>query len=189
LHNLAMNHSPAQFQRSAPTLETERLVLRAFRHDDLDAHAATLADPEVMLHLGGEPTSREDSWRKLMMAVGQWPLLGYGYWAVETKADGRMVGQAGLCDFERGLTPDISGLPEMGWIFDRSVHGQGIAGEACRAVLDWAGVALAASPIWSIISPDNLPSITLAKRLGFEQVTVSEYHGEPIVILQRPARG
>ena len=46
--------------RSAPTLETERLRLRAFRRDDLDAHAATLADPEVMRHLGGAPTSRED---------------------------------------------------------------------------------------------------------------------------------
>ena len=174
--------------RSAPTLETERLRLRAFRREDLDAHAATLGDVEVMRHLGGAPTSREDSWRKLMMAVGQWPLLGFGYWAVETKHDGRMVGQAGLCDFERGLTPDISGFPEMGWIFDRSVHGQGIAGEACRAVLDWAESALAPGPIWSIISPDNLPSIKLAERLGFEQVTISDYHAEPIVILKRAAR-
>jgi RimJ/RimL family protein N-acetyltransferase len=174
--------------RSAPTLETERLVLRAFRQADLDAHAATLADPEVMRHLGGEPTSRENAWRKLMMAVGQWPLLGIGYWAIETKADGRLVGQAGLCDFERGLTPDISGLPEMGWIFDRSVHGLGIAGEACRAVLDWADRTLTPSPILSIISPDNLPSIKLAERLGFEQQTVSDYHGEPIAVFQRPAQ-
>jgi RimJ/RimL family protein N-acetyltransferase len=188
LLNLTMDHSPAQFQRLAPTLETERLVLRAFRRDDLDAHAATLSDSEVMRHLGGEPTSRENAWRKLMMAVGQWPLLGYGYWAVETKADGRLVGQAGLCDFERGLTPDIGGLPEMGWIFDRSVHGQGIAGEACRAVLDWAESALVPSPIWSIISPDNLPSIKLAERLGFERTAVCDYHGEPIVIFQRPVR-
>ena len=186
LFALAMSLLPTQFQRSAPTLETERLVLRGFYRDDLDAHAATLSDPEVMRHLGGTPTSREDSWRKLMMAVGQWPLLGFGYWAVESKADGRMIGQAGLCDFERGLTPDMSGLPEMGWIFDRSVHGRGIAGEACRAVLDWAGRALAPSPIWSIISPDNLPSLKLAERLGFEHVTLSEYHGEAIAILKRP---
>ena len=184
-----MNFSPAPHTRSAPTLETERLVLRDFRREDLDAQATTLADPEVMRHLGGAPTSREDSWRKLMMAVGQWPLLGFGYWAVETKADGRMVGQAGLCDFERGLVPDMGGAPEMGWIFDRSVHGQGIAGEACRAVLDWADRSLSPGPIWSIISPDNLPSIRLAERLGFERSALSDYHGEPIVILQRPARG
>ena len=174
--------------RSAPTLETERLRLRAFRRDDLDAHAATLADPEVMRHLGGSPTSREDAWRKLMMAAGQWPVLGYGYWAVETKADGRLVGQAGLCDFERGLTPDLGGLPEMGWIFDPSVHGQGIAGEACRAVIDWAERSLGRTPIWSIISPDNLPSMKLAERLGFAPVALTDYHDEPIVVLQRPAQ-
>lgn len=31
-----------------PTLTTERLILRAFRDDDLDAYAETCADPEVM---------------------------------------------------------------------------------------------------------------------------------------------
>jgi RimJ/RimL family protein N-acetyltransferase len=182
-----MTNSSDTALRSAPTLETERLVLRAFRREDLDEHAATLADPEVMRHLGGSPTSREDAWRKLMMAAGQWSVLGYGYWAVETKADRRMVGQVGLCDFERGLTPDLGGLPEMGWIFDRSVHGKGIAGEACRAVLDWAARTLPPGPIWSIISPDNLPSIKLAERLGFEHVAVTDYHDEPIVVMQRPA--
>jgi alkanesulfonate monooxygenase SsuD/methylene tetrahydromethanopterin reductase-like flavin-dependent oxidoreductase (luciferase family) len=33
-----------------------------------------------------------------------------------------------------------------------------------------------------------LPSIKLAERLGFERVTVSDYHGEPIAVFQRPAQ-
>jgi len=183
-----MTNSLGTITRSAPTLETEHLVLRAFRRDDLDAHAATLGDPAIMRYLGGKPTSREDSWRKLMMAVGQWPLLGFGFWAVETKADGRMVGQAGLCDFERGLEPDISGAPEMGWIFDRSVHGQGFAAEACRAVIEWADRELAPELIWAIISPDNAASLKLAERLGFERVGDNVYHGDPIAIFKRAAR-
>ena len=61
---------------SAPTLETERLILRGVRRDDLDAYAATMADPAVYEQLTGKPFSREDSWRRLMMAVGQWPMLG-----------------------------------------------------------------------------------------------------------------
>ena len=121
-----------------------------------------------------------------MMAAGQWPILGFGYWAVETKADGRLVGQAGLCDFERGLTPDLGGLPEMGWIFDPSVHGQGIAGEACRAVIDWAERCLANPDLVDHLAR-QLPSMKLAERLGFAPVAVSDYHGEPIVVLQRPA--
>ena len=64
--------------RSAPSLETERVRLRAFRRDDLDLLADILGDSTVALYLGGVPATREDSWRKLMMAVGQWELLGFG---------------------------------------------------------------------------------------------------------------
>ena len=35
-----------------PTVETERLVLREFRSDDLDAFAAMSADAEVMRYIG-----------------------------------------------------------------------------------------------------------------------------------------
>ena len=58
----------------------------------------------------------------------------------------------------------------MGWIFatDQST-GRGIAGEACRAVLDWADAHLQPTPIWAIISPANAPSFKLAERLGFER--------------------
>ena len=35
-----------------PVVETERLVLRGFRGDDLDAFAAMSADPEVMRYVG-----------------------------------------------------------------------------------------------------------------------------------------
>ena len=163
-------------------------MLRAFRRDDLESLAATLGDAEVMRQLGGEPTSREDAWRKLMMSVGQWPLLGFGYWAVESRVDGHLVGQAGLCDFERGIEPGMAGLPEMGWIFDRAVHGQGLAQEACRAVLDWADANLQPTPIWAIISPGNAPSFKLAERLGFERLADSVYHDEPIAVLRRAPR-
>jgi RimJ/RimL family protein N-acetyltransferase len=35
-----------------PTLTTDRLRLRAFRADDLDAYAAMRANPEVIRYLG-----------------------------------------------------------------------------------------------------------------------------------------
>ena len=35
-----------------PTLTTDRLTLRPFRDDDLDAYAEMCADPEVMRYLG-----------------------------------------------------------------------------------------------------------------------------------------
>ena len=77
--------------------------------------------------------------------------------------------------------------PDMGWIFSREVHGQGMAGESCRAVLDWADASLQPTPIWAIIAPENVASLNLAARLGFERVSETGYHDEPTVVLKRPA--
>lgn len=172
---------------SAPTIETERLVLRSFRREDLDDFSATMADPEIVRHLAIEPLSREDALRRIFLAAGQWPIIGMGMWAVELKADGRMVGHLGFFDMERDMEPSLVGLPEMGWIFDRSVHGQGIALEACRAALDWAERQFGSVEIPAIISIDNQPSMKLAGKLGFVREPDGVYKGEPIAVFRRPA--
>ncbi len=173
--------------RSAPRLETERLILREFRKDDLDAFAATMGDPEVVRHLAIEPLSREDALRRIFLAAGQWPILGMGMWAAELKADGRMVGHVGFFDMERDMTPSLVGLPEMGWIFDPSVHGQGIANEACAAALQWADREFGPVSIPAIISIDNIPSMKLAEKLGFIREPDGVYKNEPIAVFRRPA--
>lgn len=174
--------------REAPRIETERLILREFRTGDLDAHAATLGDPEVMRHIGGSPVNREDSWRRLLMGVGMWSLMGMGPWAVERKSDGRMVGHCGFFQFNRDMTPQFLGEPEMGWILDRSVHGQGIAFEACRAALEWAEREIGAESYPAIIDIENAPSMRLAERLGFVRQPDAIYRDAPIAFYRRPGR-
>lgn len=178
-----------QQHHSAPRLETERLILREFRKADLDDFASTMAEREVVRHLAIEPLSREDSLRRIFLAAGQWPIIGMGMWAVELKADGRMVGHLGFFDMEREMEPSLIGLPEMGWIFDPSVHGQGIALEACRAALDWADRELGPVDIPAIISTDNVPSMKLAEKLGFVREPDGFYKGEAIAIFRRAAKG
>ena len=56
-----------------PTLTTDRLLLRAFRADDLDAFAAMRANPEVVRYLGtGRPSTPVDVWRMMAEFLGQW---------------------------------------------------------------------------------------------------------------------
>ena len=181
-----MKLSPEPSLRSAPTLETDRLVLRRFEAADFDAHHAIMIEPEVHRHLG-PPLSREDLWRRTIGGVGMWTVLGFGGWMVVRKSDGTLIGNTGFFDARRDLVPDFGGAPEMGWIFAREVHGQGIAGEACRAVLDWADANLQTT-IWAIISPGNEPSFNLAARLGFERLDDSVYNDEPIAVLRRAPR-
>ena len=141
-----------------------------------------------MRHIGGKPMNREDSWRRLLGGIGMWSLAGMGPWAVELKSDGRMVGHCGFFQFERDMTPSVIGEPEMGWIFDRSVHGQGIAYEACSAALDWAERELGAESYPAIIDLENVASMRLAERLGFVRQGDAVYRDAPIAFFRRPGR-
>lgn len=172
---------------SAPTLETERLRLRAWRKDDREKYFSILQEPAVFRHFGPEPMGMEECWRRLMAAAGGWQLNGFGGWAVERKDDGKLLGMTALFTAWRGLDPEFGQDPEMGWIFATETHGKGLAGEACRAVLDWAETNLHSTPIWAIIAPENEPSLRLAAKLGFERLHETLYHNDPTVVLKRPA--
>jgi RimJ/RimL family protein N-acetyltransferase len=169
----------------APVVETARLRLRPFRHEDIATHARIMGDPEVVRHLGGTPLTREEAWRRMLCSPGLWTVLGYGYWAVERKAEGDYVGQVGFADFKRDMEPSIEGLPEMGWIFAPWAQGQGLAGEAVAAALEWADEVLDAPDIPAIISAENAPSIRLAEKAGFAERSEALYRGEPILLFRR----
>ena len=175
--------------RQAPVIETERLRLRPWRKEDFRPYHALLQHPDVHRHFGPEPMGEEEAWRRLAAAVGMWDLIGFGGWAVIRMSDERLVGMLSLFNAWRALEPVFGEEPEMGWIFAHDVHGQGMAGEACRAVLEWAESNLDPTPIWAIIAPANEPSLKLAAKLGFERVDETSYHDDPTVVLKRAAWG
>jgi RimJ/RimL family protein N-acetyltransferase len=172
--------------REAPLIETERLRLRAFVATDLDALAAIWADERVVRFLGGQKLSREDTWRRSLAACGQWPITGFGYWVAELKSSREVVGLLGFADFKRDMQPSIEGEAELGYVFAPAVHGSGIASEACSAALAWADANLDAQSYPAIISPENVASIRLAERLGFERAPDAVYRGETIALFRRP---
>ena len=169
----------------APRLETERLVLRAFRAEDLEPLSAIWSDPQVTRFIGGKPLSREDTWRRSLAACGQWPYTGFGYWIAELKESGEVVGQVGFADFKRDMEPSLVGEPELGYVFAPTVHGKGIAFEGCKAALDWADSTLDAPSYPAIIGTENVASIRLAEKLGFVREPDGTYRGEPIALFRR----
>ena len=143
------------------TLETERLLLRAFRAEDFEPYAAICADPEVMRYLGeGRPLSRSDAWRQMAMILGHWRLRGYGLWAVEERATGALVGRLGF--FQPEGWPGF----ELGWMLRRASWGKGYATEGARRALAHAFANLGRDRVISLIRPDNRPSVRVAERLG-----------------------
>ena len=172
--------------QQAPVLETERLRLRGWRKDDFRPYHALLQHPEVHRHFGPEPMGQEECWRRLVASVGSWQVNGFGTWAVERKSDLKLIGNTGIFTAWRELEPEFGEEPEMGWIFAQEVHGQGMAGEACNAVIGWIEANLDPTPVWAIIAPENAASLRLAERLGFERLHETDYHGDPTIVLRRP---
>lgn len=143
---------------TAPTLLTERLILRPLRVEDFEPFAAIFASPRSK-YMGG-PKSRVDAWHMFGADAGQWPLMGFGPWIIERREDKVSVGEVGL-NF-----PDHFPERELGWLLWDGFEGHGYALEAARKARQFAFEELGWETLVSYISPDNAGSIRLAERLG-----------------------
>jgi RimJ/RimL family protein N-acetyltransferase len=157
-----------------PSLRTDRLILRAFRADDLDSFAAMHANPQVMRHLGpGVTRSREETWDAMARMLGQWPLRGYGMFAVEEASTGRFAGRAGL------LHPAHWPEAELAFGLDSPFWGQGLATEAARALHRWAFHERQLPALVSYIRPANTASINVVRKLGASRIALLDLFGGP----------
>ncbi len=170
---------------TAPTLTTDRLILRAHELRDFDAALAMTSDERVHRFIGRAPQDRTQAWEKFLRGPAFWALFGYGLWTVEERVTGAYVGQVGFGQFERAIDPSLPGFPEGAWVLGAAHHGKGYGREALTAALGWADTELRTA-ICCIIAPENMASLRLAKSTGFEELRRSEFHGEPTCVLVRP---
>jgi RimJ/RimL family protein N-acetyltransferase len=174
---------------SCPTLTTDRLALRAHGLTDFEDSLALWSDPEVVRFIGGKTATAEEVWARLLRYRGHWALLGYGFWTIHETATGLFVGEAGLADFRRAMTPTLGPYPEAGWVLSPRVHGRGYANEAMSAILAWADRVLRAPRTTCIIDPSNAPSLKLAAKLGYQPFGRGVYRGDEVIMLERERPG
>ncbi len=165
----------------APTVETERLRLRAHTATDFEASLPMWNDPIVTRFIGGRPYTAEEVWQRLQRYAGSWVLLGHGFWAIEEKASGKIVGEIGIMDAKREMDPPFGGDREFGWALLPNAHGKGYASEALQAALDWEADVFGAPCVVAMIDPDNMASIKLAKKFGFVERARAIYKGVPTI--------
>jgi len=125
-----------------PTLETERLILRPFRDEDVDDYFGVLDTSEVRrwLHLPAG-LNRSNAWQQMAVFLGEWALRGTGQWALEERSSGAFLGRAGLY---RPEYPDWPGV-EVGWTLHPDHWGRGYATEAGAEAI-WIGSTPASFP-------------------------------------------
>jgi RimJ/RimL family protein N-acetyltransferase len=145
------------------------------------------ADPAVTPYIGGgKPSTREESWARLLRYGGLWPLVGFGYWVIEEKTTRRFAGEAGFADFKRALEPSFGDAPEAGWVLASWAHGHGFATEAVLAALAWADANLSSPRTVCMIDPQNAASINVAKKSGYREFARATFRETPTVLFERP---
>jgi RimJ/RimL family protein N-acetyltransferase len=147
-----------------PSLNTGRLLLRAFEKDDLDPFAAMVADIDVIQHAtyDGTTMTRTQAWNWLCLMLGHWHMRGFGIWGMEEKSSGELIGRIGLQFLD--WFEDV----ELVWMLAKSAWGKGYAAEGARAAIDFGMNNLKLPRVAAVIHQENQPSIRLAERLGME---------------------
>jgi RimJ/RimL family protein N-acetyltransferase len=135
-------------------LHTERLTIRPFVEDDLDALHAIYGDRDAMRWVDGDYATVDDTERAMRVHIEMHALDGFAFWAVLHGEE--LVGEVG---FGR-LGDEI----EMGWTFRRDAWGRGYATEAGAAALEGARPA---DRVIAVIRRENAASIRVAEKLGF----------------------
>ncbi len=161
-----------------PTLETERLILRAPGPQDIGPFADFYATEESAF-VGG-PMGKPEAWRYLCQVIGHWTMRGYGRWMVTRKGDDTAIGCVGLHN------PLNWPEPEVGW-YVWSGNGQGYASEAGRAARDYAYKTLGWTTLMSMIVPGNDASVRVATAMGAVRDPDWDHpdHG-PLMIYRHP---
>ena len=160
-------HSPPV---SVPRLTTNRLVLREYRMSDFDAFAAHLTDPSTAF-LGAQ--DRRSAWRIFGMNMGVWLLQGAGWWAIELRESGELVGNIGAF-FREGWAE-----MELGWNTFRPHWGRGFASEAAGEVARYAFEVRRERRVTALIVPANKASLRVAAHIGMTHESDIDFFGEP----------
>ena len=142
--------------------ETERLLLRPLKPDDLEDLYTLYRDPEVMLYLTGEPRDREETAAALERHLGDHCRFGYGLCAAIHKADGKMIGRCGLIPWRQ----EGPWQAELAWLFARPWWGRGLGTEFGREMIARAWGPLGLDSLMARAYLANVASVGIMRKLG-----------------------
>lgn len=163
-------------------IETQRLVLRAFRPGDLEDLHRLRSDRQVMRFFPALNTLAECR-QALEKAISLHARYGYWYGPVIEKSTGQFTGFAGIAEvlFDAPFVP----ATEIGWSLLPEFWGKGYATEAAGAWLDFAFDEAGREEVVSFAVEGNHPSRAVMERLGMHHDPARDFD-HPSVPVERP---
>ncbi|MDE6561312.1 MAG: GNAT family N-acetyltransferase [Muribaculaceae bacterium] len=155
--------------------ETDRLILRSWKPEDLPLFAEMNKDARVMRYFPATLTyeQTESFYNRIQ---SEFKRNGWGLYAVELKSAGTFIGYVGLHEigFDADFTPGI----EIGWRLAADYHNQGLATEAAKEVLKLAKQK-GLLRLYSFTAKQNIPSERVMQKIGMTKVGEFEHPNLP----------
>lgn len=147
------------------TMETERLILRAFRPEDAGSVLRNWASDDEVQWMYGEPSYKtiEEVRELLDIYIGK-SQSGYYYrWAVILKETGECIGQAAYFLVDSG-----NHFAEIEYCIGAAFQGRGYATEATKAVIDYGFDKIGLNKVQICVRPSNISSKRVIEKCGFK---------------------
>ena len=152
----------------APSIRTERLLLRPHRMSDADDWFALQSEKSVTEYLPWPERDRRQSARHLRDRLRHTRLWqAEDFLALGLEHEGRLIGDVSL---QLHTVAAETRTAEIGWVLHPLFGGRGLATEAAGRMLDFAFGRVRAQRVTAVTDARNLRSMALATRLGFERV-------------------
>ncbi len=149
--------------------ETDRLILRHLRPDDVEDLFRIYSDSETMWFMGSGSTTLEIERGNVANHITTYyEARGFGLWGTVLRSNGKLIGRCGI------LQQDIDGRKdaELAYLIDPGQWGNGYATEAARAIVSLAADRFRFERMIAVIHPENAASIKVAEKCGFQFQTV-----------------
>ena len=159
-------------------LETERLILRSFREEDVDVMAQLFANLDFMRFSLGVFTERKQTVAFVEKVMG-WDRAGIpSQFAVVLRGEDPILGYCGFFYHPEHGIEDI----EIGYRLHPDYWNRGLITEAARAVCDHGFRDWDLSRVISLIHPENLPSRRVAEKNGMKVEKEITFRGFPTLV-------
>jgi ribosomal-protein-alanine N-acetyltransferase len=157
-------------------IETERLLMRPYTLDDIEAAFQVNLDKAVSKYTGdgGVKTRKEIQQIIESTTMADYEKYGFGRLAVIYKPDNKYIGFSGL-----KYLPEFD-MVDIGYRFASAYWGMGIATESARPFIPYGFEHLNLREIVGFVMPENKASANVLKKLGFHLEGLFDYDGEMV---------
>ena len=163
-----------------PILKTERTVVERVALSDASFFFKLMNSPGWRRFIGDRGLADVEAARGVVCDayLKVYAEHGFGYYVIRDTNDRAPMGIAGFLK-----KPTLSN-PDFGFAMLPEYQGQGLAGEACAAILDFGIRTFGFPALDAVTQPDNLKSIRLLEQLDFRAAgrLESETEGDALLL-------